>query len=183
MLRTLDNLETQLNGLIDTKNRLQGSLNTLRKPIETLEKLADTLGKVIPGLKGVVLIIRNLPLPTAFPPGVGLPATVLNNFSNALDVLKVVIDKLDGPISVVSLGVEQIVKVILPILGKLKLLDPIFTQAQQIIIFIRALLLYGPFASQQDINQVASDVNGRSTAILESAPGPFSSSSNGKWVF
>ena len=182
LLRTLDNLETQLNGLIDTKNRLQGSLNTLRKPIETLEKLADTLGKVIPGLKGVVLIIRNLPLPTAFPPGVGLPATVLNNFSNALDVLKVVIDKLDGPISVVSLGVEQIVKVILPILGKLKLLDPIFTQAQQIIIFIRALLLYGPFASQQDINQVASDVNGRSTAILESAPGPFSSSSNGKWV-
>ncbi len=182
LLTTLDNLEAQLNGLIDTKNRLQGSLNTLRKPIETLEKLANTLGKVIPGLKGVVLVIRNLPLPTAVPPGVGLPATVLNNFSNALDVLKVIIDKLDGPISVVSLGVEQIVKVILPILGKLKLLDPIFTQAQQIIIFLRALLLYGPFASQQDINQVASDVNGRSTAILESAPGPFSSSSSGKWI-
>ena len=181
LLTTLDNLEAQLNQLIDTKNRLQGSLDTLRKPIETLEKLADTLGKVIPTLKGVVLIIRNLPLPTAVPPGIGLPATVLNNFSNTLDVLKVAIDKLDGPVSVVSLGVEQIAKVITPLLGKIKLLDPIFTQAQQIIIFIRALLLYGPFATQQDINDVASDVNSRATAIIDAAPGPLNSSSGGEW--
>lgn len=181
ILTTLDNLETNLNQLIDTKNRLQGSLDTLRKPIETLEKLADTLGKVIPSLKGVVLVIRNLPLPTSVPPGIGLPAAVLNNFSNTLDLLKVAIDKLDGPVSVVSLGVEQIAKVIIPLLGKIKLLDPIFIQAQQIIIFIRTLLLYGPLATQQEINQVASDVNGRATAILESAPGPLNSSSGGEW--
>ena len=181
LLTTLDNLEAQLNQIIDTKNRLQGSLDTLRKPIETLEKLADTLGKVIPTLKGVVLIIRNLPLPTAVPPGIGLPATVLNNFSNTLDVLKVAIDKLGGPVSVVSLGVEQIAKVITPLLGKIKLLDPIFTQAQQIIIFIRALLLYGPFATQQDINDVASDVNSRATAIIDASPGPLNSSSGGEW--
>ena len=181
LLITLDNLESQLNGLIGTKNSLQGALDTLRTPISTLEKLADTLGKVIPTLKGVVLIIRNLPLPTAVPPGVGLPATVLNNFSNTLDVLKVVIDKIDGPVSVVTDGVEEIVKVITPLLGKLKLLDPIFSQSQQIIIFIRALLLYGPNASQENINEVASDVNGRSTAILDGSPGPLNSSSNGEW--
>ena len=181
LLRTLDNLETKLNGLIDTKNRLQGALDTLRKPITTLEKLADTLGKIIPTLKTVVTVIRNLPLPTAVPPGVGLPATVLNNFSNTLDVMKVTIDKIDGPISVVSEGVKEIVKVITPLLGKLKLLDPIFAQSQQIIIFIRALLLYGPNASQQNINEVASDVNGRSTAILDASPGPLNSSSTGEW--
>ena len=181
LLKTLDNLETQLNGLIGTKNKLQGALDTLRSPITTLEKLADTLGKVIPTLKTVVTIIRNLPLPTAVPPGVGLPATVLNNFSNTLDVMKVTIDKIDGPISVVSDGVKEIVKVITPLLGKLKLLDPIFAQSQQIIIFIRALLLYGPNATQQDINGVASDVNSRSTAILDASPGPLNSSSTGEW--
>ena len=181
LLTVLDNLETQLNGLIDTKNKLQGALDTLRSPITTLEKLADTLGKVIPKLKGAVTIIRNLPLPTAVPPGVGLPATVLNNFSNSLDVLKVVIDKIDGPVSVVSDGVKEIVKVITPILGKLKLLDPLFSQSQQIIIFLRTLLLYGPNATQQDINGVASDVSGRSTAILDSSPGPLNSSSTGEW--
>lgn len=181
LLIVLDNLESQLNGLIGTKNKLQGALDTLRTPISTLEKLADTLGAVIPALKGVVLLIRNLPLPTAVPPGVGLPATILNNFSNTLDVMKVVIDKIDGPISVVSDGVKEIVKVITPLLGKLKLLDPIFAQSQQIIIFIRALLLYGPNASQQNINEVASDVNGRSTAILDASPGPLNSSSTGEW--
>jgi hypothetical protein len=181
LLTVLDNLETQLNGLIGTKNSLQGALDTLRSPITTLEKLADTLGKVIPTLKTVVTIIRNLPLPTAVPPGVGLPATVLNNFSNTLDIMKVTIDKIDGPISVVSEGVKEIVKVITPLLGKLKLLDPIFAQSQQIIIFIRALLLYGPNASQQNINEVASDVNGRSTAILDASAGPLNSSSTGEW--
>ena len=181
LLRTLDNLENKLNGLIDTKNRLQGALDTLRSPITTLEKLADTLGKIIPTLKTVVTIIRNLPLPTAVPPGVGLPATVLNNFSNTLDIMKVTIDKIDGPISVVSDGVKEIVKVITPLLGKLKLLDPIFSQSTQIIIFIRTLLLYGPNATQQDINGVASDVTGRSTAILDSAPGSLNSSSTGEW--
>ena len=181
LLIVLDNLETQLNGLIGTKNKLQGALDTLRSPITTLEKLADTLGKVIPTLKTVVTIIRNLPLPTAVPPGVGLPATVLNNFSNTLDIMKVTIDKIDGPISVVSEGVKEIVKVITPLLGKLKLLDPIFAQSQQIIIFIRALLLYGPNASQQNINEVASDVNGRSTAVLDASAGPLNSSSTGEW--
>ena len=181
LLKTLDNLETKLNGLIDTKNSLQGALDTLRSPITTLEKLADTLGKVIPALKTVVTVIRNLPLPTAVPPGVGLPATVLNNFSNTLDVMKVTIDKIDGPISVVSDGVKEIVKVITPLLGKLKLLDPIFSQSTQIIIFIRTLLLYGPNATQQDINGVASDVSGRSTAILDSSPGSLNSSSTGEW--
>jgi hypothetical protein len=181
LLIVLDNLETQLNGLIGTKNKLQGALDTLRKPITTLEKLADGLGKVIPALKTVVKVIRNLPVPTSVPPGIGLPATVLNNFSNTLDVMKVTIDKIDGPISVVSDGVKEIVKVITPLLGKLKLLDPIFAQSQQIIIFIRALLLYGPNASQQNINEVASDVNGRSTAILDASPGPLNSSSTGEW--
>lgn len=181
LLIVLDNLEDQLNGLIGTKNKLQGALDTLRKPISTLEKLADTLGKVIPALKTVVTVIRNLPVPTAVPPGVGLPATILNNFSNTLDVMKITIDKIDGPISVVSDGVKEIVKVITPLLGKLKLLDPIFAQSQQIIIFIRALLLYGPNASQQNINEVASDVNGRSTAILDASPGPLNSSSTGEW--
>ena len=181
LLIVLDNLESQLNGIIGTKNKLQGALDTLRTPISTLEKLADTLGAVIPALKTVVTIIRNLPLPTAVPPGVGLPATVLNNFSNTLDIMKVTIDKIDGPISVVSEGVKEIVKVITPLLGKLKLLDPIFAQSQQIIIFIRALLLYGPNASQQNINEVASDVNGRSTAILDASPGPLNSSSTGEW--
>ena len=179
---TLNEIEEVLNKTIKTKNQLQGNLNTLLKPVDTLSLFAKNIGKVIPGLNGIVLLIKNIPIPTSVPPGVGLPSSILTNFADSLDEIKKGIDKLDGPVSTVNSSVEQIQKTISPIVGKLKLLDPIFSSATTIIIFIRTLLDYGPFATEQQINEISNLVTSNIEESLASTSGPISSQSSGVWV-
>jgi hypothetical protein len=179
---TLDEIESVLNNTIKTKNQLQGNLNTLLKPTDTLALFAENIGKVIPALNGIVLLIKNLPIPTSVPPGVGLPSSVLTNFADSLDGLKKQIDKLDGPVKTVNSSIKQIQKTITPIVGKLKLLDPIFSSATTIIIFIKTLLDYGPFATEQQINEVSNLVTSNIEESLASTSGPIVSQSSGVWI-
>ena len=179
---TLDEIESVLNNTIKTKNQLQGNLNTLLKPVDTLALFAENIGKVIPALNGIVLLIKNLPIPTSVPPGVGLPSSVLTNFADSLDGLKKEIDKLDGPVQTVNSSIKQIQKTITPIVGKLKLLDPIFSSATTIIIFIKTLLDYGPFATEQQINEISNLVTSNIEESLASTSGPIVSQSSGVWI-
>tara|TARA_R110000796_G_scaffold61278_1_gene141949 strand:- start:863 stop:2515 length:1653 start_codon:yes stop_codon:yes gene_type:complete len=175
---TLDKIEEQLNSTITTKNQLQGSLNTLTKPLETLDKLATTLGTVLPALKGVITLLKALPVPSAVPPGVGVPLNVINGMSDTLDTIKKVIDKIDGPISVIAPSISSITKIIVPLVGKLALIDTPVAQATQIVIFIRTLLDFGPFATQQQINDVAVATTAGLVESLAASPGPIISNSD-----
>jgi len=179
---TLDEIEKVLNKTIKTKNQLQGNLNTLLKPVDTLSLFAENIGKVIPPLNGLVLLIKNIPLPTAVPPGVGLPSSILTNFADSLDEIKKGIDKLEGPVNTVNSSVKQIQATISPIVGKLKLLDPIFSSATTIIIFIKTLLDYGPFATEQQINEISNLVTSNIEESLASTSGPIVSQSSGVWI-
>lgn len=182
ILTVLDDIEKTLNDTIGQKNQIQGALETLLKPIQTLKKLIKSLTKVINPLQKVVKVLKLTPIPTSVPPGVGIPSSIIIGFSDALSGLKIALDKIDGPISGAEEGIDKIQKIVVPIVGKLKLLDPIFTSATTIIIFIRTLLTYGPFATQQQINEVSSTVGENLQESLNTLPGPFTSQSSGVWV-
>jgi hypothetical protein len=174
---TLDKIENTLNKTIATKNQLQGSLNTLQKPLETLDKLATTLGLVLPALKTIITVLKALPIPSAVA-GVGIPLGVINEMSDTINTIKKVIDKIDGPVSVISSSINSIIKVITPLIEKLALIDTPVTQATQIIIFIRTLLDFGPSATQQEINKVAVATTAGLEELLAASPGPIVSNSN-----
>jgi hypothetical protein len=182
ILTVLDDIEKALNDTIGQKNQIQGALETLLKPIQTLKKLIKSLTKVINPLQKVVKVLKLTPLPTSVPPGVGIPSSIIIGFADALSGIKIALDKIDGPISGAEEGIDKIQKIVVPIVGKLKLLDPIFTSATTIIIFIRTLLTYGPFATQQQINEVSSTVGENLQESLNTLPGPFTSKSSGVWV-
>lgn len=176
--RVLDTIEGNLKRTIGVKNDLSGALNTLVKPIDTLEKLSETLSKVIPPLKTVITTLKFLPAPVSIPPGIGIPVSVINGFTLILDSMKTIIDKTEGPISIVSSSIDQIQKVIRPLIGKLSIMDPIFTTLTQIIIFIRVLLDFGPKATIDQINEVSTKTTTDVLSLLLDSPGPLMSNSN-----
>jgi hypothetical protein len=78
----------ELKKIIDQKNKL------LKVLTNTQNALNAALQTLIP-IKGIIdatdiafNIIKFLPLPTAFPPGIGLPSLVLNGFSDLMNFLK-----------------------------------------------------------------------------------------------
>lgn len=175
----LDSIETTLNNTIKTKNQLQSSLETLTKPLDTLEKLSTTLSSTLTGLNTAITVIKVLPIPSSVPPGVGIPLSVINGFSTTLDTLKGVIDKTGGPLKVISPTIKQINQLIIPIVTKLNLLNPIFEGIIKLISFIRVLLLSGPNATQQQIDSVLQETSSKITESLE-ATGPTSNDEENK---
>jgi hypothetical protein len=182
ILTVVDNIEKTLNDAIKQKNLIQGALETLLKPIQTLSKLIKNLSKVVTTLNTSIKVLKVIPLPTSVPPGVGIPSSIIIGFADGLSGLKIALDKLDGPISGGEEGIDKIQKLVVPIAGKLKLLDPIFSSSTTIIIIIRTLLTYGPLATQQQIDEVSSTVGENLQESLNTLPGSFTSQSSGVWV-
>ena len=77
----------ELQSLTQQKNQINGALVQIEQKIATLNKIAATSEVIVDSLKGAVTLIKQLPVPSSVPPGVGLPLNIFNNFSDSLDSL------------------------------------------------------------------------------------------------
>ena len=98
----------ELKSLIKQKNEINGALQQIEQKIATLNKVAQGSEIAVTALKAGVTFIKQLPVPTSVPPGVGIPVNIINNFSDALDNLGTLIDKEDAAISSVPEALDII---------------------------------------------------------------------------
>jgi hypothetical protein len=154
----LNSIESSLNSTIVTKNELQGALNQIRGPLDKVENLTTTLAVVVNGLKIAITVIKNIPIPTSVPPGVGIPVNVITRFSNSLDTLSKVVDKTQGPITAITVVIPVLNNILAQLNEKFAALDPVFERQINYISTIRALLEYGPEATQEEIDDEAAKV-------------------------
>tara|TARA_R110002012_G_scaffold56070_2_gene143427 strand:+ start:3156 stop:5075 length:1920 start_codon:yes stop_codon:yes gene_type:complete len=113
----------ELRNLIQQKNEINGALVEIEQKIATLNKVAAGAEVAVDALKVGVTIIKQLPVPTAFPPGIGIPVSIINNFSDALDNLGTLIDKEDASIEAIPEALELISKDVGEVISKLNDLD------------------------------------------------------------
>ena len=83
----------ELKSLISQKNQINGALQQIEQKIITLNKVAKGSEVAAEALNAGKTLIKQLPVPSSIPPGVGLPLSVMNNLSDALDNLGTLIDK------------------------------------------------------------------------------------------
>jgi hypothetical protein len=74
--------------IIDQKNKLLKKLLNIQKVLTSSLQTLIPIKVIIDATDVVFNIIRFLPLPTAFPPGIGLPSLILNGFSDLMNFLK-----------------------------------------------------------------------------------------------
>ena len=109
--------------LIDQKNQINGALQQIEQKIATLNKVADGSLSAVDALGKGKTIIKQLPAPSAVPPGVGLPLNIFNNFSDALDNLGTLIDKSKASLDTIPDALDLIKKDVGGIITKLKEFD------------------------------------------------------------
>ena len=83
----------ELRSLIKQKNQINGALVQIEQKIITLNKVAKGSEIAADALSKGKTLIKQIPIPSSVPPGVGLPLSIMNNFSDALDNLGTLIDK------------------------------------------------------------------------------------------
>jgi len=112
--------------VIRTKNRrnkIVRQLNQLYKLVNTALIIVGILGGLAAVIKIAAGIIRSIPLPTAVPPGIGFPTSLILNFQRLIDKLLVIAEK----VFTLSIGISSALLVLsallLQALKLLKLLD------------------------------------------------------------
>jgi len=113
----------ELKGLIIQKNQINGALQQIQGKIATLNTVADTSEVVVKGVKAGVTIIKLLPIPTSVPPGIGIPVSIINMFSDALDTLGTLIDKEESSLEAIPEALELISKDVGEVISKLNEFD------------------------------------------------------------
>lgn len=134
----------ELRSLIDQKNQINGALVQIEQKIATLNKIASTSETVLKGVKVGVTLIKQLPIPTSFPPGVGIPVSIINMFSDALDKLGTIIDKEDASLSSIPEALAAISKDVGTVITKLNELD----------VALNICLEEDPNITQEDIDSI-----------------------------
>lgn len=107
--REIDNFKNKISAVINNIDALKQGLITVQQPLQTLEITAANLDNIITVVKGAIKIIKLIPIPTSFPPGVGIPINVLTILSDSLDLL----DKLIGAAKGITKAVPPLVASIL----------------------------------------------------------------------
>ena len=109
--------------IIDQKNKLLKALTNIQNAlIAALQTLVPVKG-IIDATDIAFKIIKLIPLPTAVPPGIGLPASVLNGFADLMDFLKKLIAYSKHIVNT-TLGILILLEGFLAIvIGLLQLLD------------------------------------------------------------
>ena len=137
----------ELKALIQQKNQINGALVQIEQKIATLNKVAIGSEIAVGALKIGVTFIKQLPIPTSFPPGVGIPVSIINNFSSALDDLGTLVDKEEASIETIPKALDLISKDVGEVITKLNDLDVVLTEC----------LLKDPNITQDDLNSIDDD--------------------------
>ncbi len=115
--------KTELEVIIRQKNSITTALTQTQTALNTMVQTGQTVNGIITVTDVAVRIIKNLPLPTSVPPGVGIPISVINRFTDTLIKLSDLIKTNKGIVASIAPAVQSLNGDIQTILGKLAQLD------------------------------------------------------------
>lgn len=144
-VRTTFNVELAIDPLIKQLQKSCPDLNSIKKIIEqknsltqgltqvqtTLTQLSTIGDQTLLGLQILdtsILIIKNIPLPTSVPPGVGIPVNVILKFGDTLEKLKLLVKTGKGTVQALVPTLNLINNNIDKILTKINTLDALVTK-------------------------------------------------------
>ncbi len=113
----------ELESLVQQKNQINGALNQINQKIATLNKVAQGSEVAVEALKAGKTVIKQLPIPSSVPPGVGLPLSVTNNLADSLDNLGTLIDKEEASLESIPEALELISNDVGEVITKLNEFD------------------------------------------------------------
>ena len=109
----------ELKSLINQKNQINGAIQQIQQKIITLNKVAAGSEIAADALSKGKTLIKQIPIPSSVPPGVGLPLSIMNNFSDALDNLGTLIDKEKASLDSIPEALDLISKDVGEVITKL----------------------------------------------------------------
>jgi len=113
----------ELQSLVQQKNQINGALQQIEQKIATLNKVAQGSEIAVQALSAGRTLIKQIPIPSSVPPGIGLPLSVTNNLADALDNLGTLIDKEEASLESIPEALDTISSDVGEVITKLNEFD------------------------------------------------------------
>lgn len=114
---------TELQKIIKIRNNLLKVLGSFQNRLDTFTSVANTLTTTVTTTKTLIQVITSIPVPTAVPPGAGIPVSILTKYSNVLIGLNKSLDKLTAEALAVTSMISSTKPLVDNLKAKLDLLD------------------------------------------------------------
>ena len=101
----------EYNRILSNINSAKQSLQETQANVQSVKDIVTTVNIVITSVDIGVTTLKALPIPMAFPPGVGLPMNLPITFSDILATLQKLISGSNATISATNLALEVILKI------------------------------------------------------------------------
>ena len=115
--------KVELEIIIRQKNSIATALTQTQTALNTMVQTGQTVTGIINVTDIALRVIKNLPLPTSVPPGIGIPISIINRFTDTLIKLSDLIKTNRGIVASITPAVQSLNGDIQTILGKLTQLD------------------------------------------------------------
>ena len=113
----------ELVALIKRKNTLLKGVSQVLKMLDVLSTIGKGVTTSITAIQGATTVIKVLPVPTSYPPGVGIPMGVINTLSDLLDTLADKTKTAKGIVGAISPAIELIKALVGSLQQKFNVLD------------------------------------------------------------
>jgi len=138
----------ELRSLIYQKNLISDALEQINQKIATLNKVAKGSEIATEALSAGKTLIKQIPIPSSVPPGVGLPLSIMNNFSDALDNLGTLIDKEKASLETIPDALDLIKKDV----------GEVITKLNEFSVALDICLEKDPNITQEDLNEASEPI-------------------------
>jgi len=114
--------------LISRKNKLVKQLNNSLKTIDKATQILGITGNVITTLEIAFRVLKNLPIPSSVPPGVGLPVNVILGIQDSKDTIDKTITRLKTANASILIILVIVRQILTQLLQYLSLLDSLIQE-------------------------------------------------------
>jgi hypothetical protein len=115
--------KAELEAIIRQKNSITTALTQVQTALNTIVQTGQTVTGIINVTDIALRVIKNLPLPTSVPPGIGIPISIINRFTDTLIKLSNLIKTNRGIVASIAPAVQSLNSDIQTILSQLARLD------------------------------------------------------------
>jgi hypothetical protein len=115
--------KAELEAIIRQKNSITTALTQVQTALNTIVQTGQTVTGIINVTDIALRVIKNLPLPTSVPPGIGIPISIINRFTDTLIKLSDLIKTNRGIVASIAPAVQSLNSDIQTILSQLARLD------------------------------------------------------------
>ena len=113
--------------IMKIRNNLLNTINAFQKRVDAIKPIANKLQPAVSAAKIALNVITSIPIPTAIIPpmsgGIGVPISVLNKYSKAINLLATTIDVLEADIKAVNSIVTTVTVPISTLRDRLQAID------------------------------------------------------------